>query len=289
MNNTIIYNIFKKEFDLSGKGLSITQSELNDLGITTEEIESAGGIEALAHILWFLQNTQYDCSENLDDIINHALDKKTEQDELLQAFDDFDNNTDILEQDNDREYITNTNANKITDSFGYADNLDVTSTIRQIYQRIWGSKPHPALKLLIQAYFLDIEDVIPDALEKKEIFKIVHLLRAHVAGIELPIDAEEERIISYARTLYKEFLDSKEEFDNCPMCFLLDSHIDDLPMKYRMIAQALPVSAILKIYADHCFYDSNTGEVDEALPEEISIKNLMNMIETLARIFKIWQ
>jgi|GEM_PF-6677043 len=270
----------------------ITQAELDALGITQEEVDEAGGAEALAHILWFLQNTDDVDQDNLENIINEALEKKKEQEALIEAFNAPQNPIEsvVNEADNTDSAFKTLNIKKTPHEISY--NIDEHYdglSIKQLYQELWGNQPHAALKLLVQAYFLDIEDEIPEKDEKKDILKVVSLLRAHIAGAELPFDAEEERIISFTRLMYKEFIESQDEYNHCPMCFLLDEYLDTLPEKYQMVAKALPIVAILKIYAELCFYDEHSGTVEEPIPEEIPIKKLMNLIETLAIKFKIWQ
>ncbi len=286
------------------KNIHVTQDDLAKLGISSEEIEEAGGLEALSHILWFFQQPNFYSDVDIDNAIIQAIEKRRQEDILQTAFDDLDNIS--VSDDCDNHYTLT--EHKPTTSLSPHMKICITSplelafedtqsdtqsdtlaTVKQIYEKYWGVKPHPALKLLLEAYFLDIQDIIPDNDDKKEIYKTVSLLRAYIAGADLPDDAEDEHLIIYARTMYKEFLEARSDYNNCPLFFLLDDYYDTLPEKYRMIAKSLPVAGILKVFADNCFYDAETNMVDEPLPEEINIKNLCEMIETLARIYKIWQ
>lgn len=269
----------------------ISQEQLDYIGITPEEIEQAGGFEAIAHIVWFFQNTKDYSDDAIDKAIQNAFAKRQEEELLKKSFDDIpldddtQDNTDINHHNNNsviNSYLLNEKPILI-------DNNDGTFTIKQLYEKNWGRNPHPALKLMLEAYFIDVQEIIPDKDDKKEILKTVHLLRSYVAGKDLPIDAEDERLIVYAREMYKEFLETKSDYQNCPIAFLLDEHYEDFPEKYRMLIQSLPVSAILKIFSENCFYDSDTHTIEEALPEEVNIKNLCDMIEKLAVMFKIWQ
>jgi hypothetical protein len=270
----------------------ISQQELNDIGITPDEIEEAGGMEAIAHIVWLFQNTDNYSEDDIDDAILHAIEKKKQEELLQQSFDDIYTQCDDISDTNDNTVIIqNYNDMKpsILDKEPIIISYNTSNTIQDIYEKNWGRNPHPALKLMLEAYFLDVQDIVPDDADIKEIRKTVNLLRSYIAGKELPSDAEDERLIVYARTMYKEFLETKSDYNNCPMSFLLDDMCDNLPEKYRMLAQSLPVAAILKIFAENCFYDSDTHMIEESLPEEINIKNLCDMIEKLAIICKMWQ
>lgn len=266
----------------------ITQQELEEIGITPEEVEEAGGIEAIAHIIWFFQKTDNFSDEDIEEALANAIYKRKQEEILQKAFSDF---IELVEHDTDdktleviKKYPIPIAPLKLKTVFE-----DKTLTIKNIYEQNCGDNPHPALQLLLEAYFLDTQDIIPSNEDKKEILKTISLLRAYVAGSDLPSDAEEEKLITYARLLYKEFLETKDDYDKCPLKFLLDDYYDNVPEQYRMIALSLPVAAILRIFADNCFYDIQTAQVDEPLPEEINIKNLCEMIERLARIYKIWQ
>jgi hypothetical protein len=267
--------------------LKITFSELKELGVTEEEIQEAGGVEVLTHILWFLQNTACDNACDIDNIINQAIENKKIQASLLDAFDNFE----AQKSDDSIIMIQHDiyNQDPLQTRLHILDKLKDGLNVKEVYQSLWGNNPHSALKLLLEAFFIDIEEDIPDNEEKREILKTVSLLRAFIAGADLPPDAEEEHLICHARSMYKEFYKNKDEFNGCPIEFLLDDYINELPIKYCQIAKALPVSAILKIFSEHCFYDADYGLTEEMLSEEIDIKNLMNMIETLARKFKMWQ
>ena len=268
----------------------ISEQELKDIGITPQEIEEAGGIEAIAHIVWFFQNSDNHCDTIIDDAITKAIEKKQQEAILQQSFDDISDDEEDDDDDDDNDAVqSSVNHFMVTKPY-YQSDIETKLTVKQIYESHWGKNPHPVLKLLLEAYFLETQDIIPDdADDKKEILKTVALLRSYIAGKPLPPDAEDEQLIVYARTLYKEFLDSKEDYDNCPMAFLLDDYYEALPEKYRMMAQSLPIVAILRIFADNCFYDSETYFIDAPLPEEINIKNMCDMIEKLAMILKIWQ
>jgi hypothetical protein len=275
----------------------ISEQELGDIGITPQEIDEAGGMEAIAHIVWFFQNSDTHCDTMIDDAIIKAIEKKQQETLLQQSFDGF-YDDDAQYDDEEDDNKSNTNKGTIQSNIHhlmvtkpyYHGDTDTQLTVKQIYEKNWGKNPHHALKLLLEAYFLETQDMIPDDDgDKKEILKTIALLRSYIAGKPLPPDAEDEQLIVYARTLYKEFLDSKEDYDNCPMCFLLDDYYEELPEKHRMMAQSLPIAAILRIFADNCFYDSETNLIEDPLPEEINIKNLCDMIEKLAMILKIWQ
>ncbi len=279
---------------------TIRPEDLETLGISSQEIQEAGGLEAIAHIVWFLQKTEYYTDTDIDNAISQAIEKKKQEDILNKAFDDFDNDFDNdfksacdEKSDNDNGLDTEKNTNKIPKSLSIFTSKPVIehekSTIKEICNYYCDNKSHPALKLLLDAYFLEVQYIIPDDSDIKEVLKTISLLRAYIAGAKLPNDAEDEQLIVYARDMYKEFLASKHDYDNCPMTFLLDNCSDALPEKYRMTVQSMPIAGILKIFADNCFYDSDTQTIDEPLPEEINIKNLCDMIEMLARIFKIWQ
>lgn len=273
----------------------LTQQELDKLGISSQEIDEAGGLEALAHIVWFLQNTEHYSDADIDKAISQAIEKRKQEETLKKAFEDFNDafeGTDDAADDLNDGDDTNNNQkpSKSVSIFTSKPIIDHhNATIKEIYESYCGSQSHPALRLLLEACFLELQDIIPSDEDKKEVLKTISLLRAYIAGAKLPNDAEDEQLIVYARDMYKEFLESKEDYDNCPMNFLLDECSDALPEKYRMMAQSLPISAILRIFADNCFYDSDTQTVDEPLPEEINIKNLCDMIEMLAKNFKIWQ
>ncbi len=274
----------------------IKPEDLETLGISSQEIEEAGGFEAISHIVWFFQKADHYSDTDINDAILHAIEKKKQEDILKKAFEDFDNDVKSAcdeKSDDANNLDTQKNTNKIPKSLSIFTSKPIIdhekSTIKEICDYYCGDTAHPALKLLLNAYFLEVQNIIPDDADRKEVLKTISLLRAYIAGAKLPNDAEDEQLIVYARDMYKEFLTSKHDYDNCPMTFLLDNYSDTLSEKYRMIVQSMPIAGILKIFADNCFYDSDTHTIDEPLPEEINIKNLCDMIEMLARIFKIWQ
>lgn len=278
----------------------IKVEDLESLGVSPQEIEEAGGFDAVSHIVWFLQKAENYSDADIENAIIQAIEKKKQEDILKKAFDDLDNDfanefDNVPDEKSDKDNALNAQKNshqtpKGLSIFTSKPIIDhEQSTIKEICDYYCGDKAHPALKLLLDAYFIEVRDIIPDDTDRKEVLKTISLLRAYIAGAKLPHDAEDEQLIVYARDMYKEFLASKHDYDNCPMTFLLDIYSDALPEKYRMIAKSMPIAGILKIFADNCFYDSDTQTIDEPLPEEINIKNLCDMIEMLARIFKIWQ
>lgn len=279
--------------------IKLTVKELETLGITQMEIAEAGGIEVLRHIVWFLQNTEDFTDEDVERAMASAAEKKAQETMLKQAFssleaeDISDDKTFEIKEEPTQALASN--GNRLALSLIHNPKKipetepDENQTIEQIYKKACTKNKHPALKMMLEAYFILDKDHIPTAQERKSIFKTIALLRAFIAGSPLPLDAEAEKLIAQARLMYKEFLEDKNDYNHCPITFLLDEDADKVPEKYRIITQALPISAILKLFSELCFYDPENGTVEEPLPEEIDIKNLCEMIETLATICKIWQ
>lgn len=269
--------------------MNINQDELIQLGITPQEIEDAGGIDALRHIMWIIENVDDFNDNDIEQAMASATEKKQQETLFQQAFTNISKtNTENIKNSFTSDTITTTQIENGS-SLIQKKEASKSQTIKILCEYACKANPHPALRIMLEAYFFEEQETILDDDDYKNALKTIALFRSYVAGSELPQNAEEEKLIAHARQMYKEFLEDKEEYHQCPMTFLLDDFKDELPEKYRAIANSLPISAILKIFAEYCFYDPDTADVDEPLPEEIDIKSLCEMIERLAKISKVWQ